>query len=136
MNIYIPSNEKFSRLQSTSPFSSLLVLIFNESKIMNNTLENPIKSNLEQTVIKILLGSLLLSLSLLTIFGNLLVFYAIHTEKRLRTVSNIFILSLAFADLIVGFIVMPLSAVYIILNQWPFSTFLCQIWLSIDYVAR
>ena len=85
---------------------------------------------------KILLGCLLFSLSIFTVFGNLLVFYAIRTEKRLRTVSNLFILSLAFADLIVGLFVMPLSAANIIIGQWPFSTILCQMWLSIDYVAR
>jgi histamine receptor H1 len=85
---------------------------------------------------KILLGCLLFSLSLFTIFGNLLILYAIRTEKRLRTVSNLFILSLAFADLVVGSFVMPLNAANIIAGRWPFSTVLCQMWLSVDYVAR
>ncbi len=85
---------------------------------------------------KILLGCLLFSLAIFTVFGNLVVLYAIRTEKRLRTVSNLFILSLAFADLVVGFIVMPLSAVNIIVGRWPFPTIICQMWLSIDYVAR
>ncbi|CAF0758922.1 unnamed protein product [Adineta ricciae] len=67
--------------------------------------------------------------------GNLLVLYAIRTEKRLRTVSNLFILSLAFADLIVGVSVMPLSAANIIVGRWPFSSVICQMWLSVDYVA-
>ncbi|UJR13451.1 hypothetical protein I4U23_000465 [Adineta vaga] len=84
---------------------------------------------------KILLGCLLFSLAIFTILGNLLILYAIRTEKRLRTVSNLFILSLAFADLVVGIFVMPLSAANIITGQWPFSTVLCQMWLSVDYVA-
>ncbi|CAF3865231.1 unnamed protein product [Rotaria sp. Silwood1] len=84
---------------------------------------------------KILLGFLLFSLSIFTIFGNFLVLYAIRIEKRLRAVSNLFILSLAFADFIVGIFVMPLSAANIIFGQWPFSFVLCQIWLSTDYVA-
>lgn len=85
---------------------------------------------------KVLLGCLLFSLSIFTTLGNLLVLYAIRTEKRLRTVSNLFILSLAFADLIVGIFVMPLSAANIIVGRWPFSSALCQMWLSVDYVAR
>jgi len=109
---------------------------------MNDTLQNLIinhhssKTFVDILVRKILLGCLLLSLSIFTIFGNLLVLYAIRTEKRLRTVSNLFILSLAFADLVVGVIVMPLSAANIIVGQWPFSSVICQMWLSIDYVAR
>jgi histamine receptor H1 len=97
---------------------------------MNDISLNP---NLLQ---KILLGCLLFSLAIFTVFGNLVVLYAIRTEKRLRTVPNLFILSLAFADLVVGSIVMPLSATNIIIGRWPFSTKICQMWLSIDYVAR
>jgi hypothetical protein len=109
---------------------------------MNDTLQIPLTTFHSSTILidilfqKILLGCLLFSLSIFTIFGNLLVFYAIRTEKRLRTVSNLFILSLAFADLIVGLFVMPLSAANIIIGRWPFSPIICQMWLAIDYVAR
>jgi histamine receptor H1 len=109
---------------------------------MNNTSQNLLtnhyfsKISIDILLQKILLGCLLLSLSIFTVFGNLIVLYAIRTQKRLRTVSNLFILSLAFADLVVGLIVMPLSAANIIAGRWPFSTVICQMWLSIDYVAR
>ncbi|CAF3874251.1 unnamed protein product, partial [Rotaria sordida] len=108
---------------------------------MNVSLQIPLNISNSSTLFvdilfqKILLGFLLFSLSIFTIFGNLLVLYAIGTEKRLRAVSNLFILSLAFADLIVGIFVMPLSAANIMIGQWPFSFVLCQIWLSTDYVA-
>ena len=90
----------------------------------------------EKLVQKIALGCFLSSLSIFTVCGNILVLYAIQTEKYLRTVSNLFILSLAFADLAVGLFVMPLSAANIITGRWPFSSVICKMWLSIDYVAR
>ena len=46
-----------------------------------------------------------------------------------------FIVSLAIADLIVGVIVMPISAAYIILGQWKFGIVVCQFWVGVDYTA-
>jgi hypothetical protein len=109
---------------------------------MNDTFQISLINNNSSTITvdilfqKIILGCLLFSLSIFTVLGNLLVLYAIRTEKRLRTVSNLFILSLAFADFAVGLFVMPLSAANIITGRWPFSSLICQMWLSIDYVAR
>jgi hypothetical protein len=109
---------------------------------MNDTLQISFtKSNtsaifVEKLFQKIALGCLLSSLSIFTVCGNILVLYAIRTEKNLRTVANLFILSLAFADLAVGLFVMPLSAANIIAGRWPFSSVICKMWLSIDYVAR
>ncbi len=110
--------------------------------IMNDTLQISFTNSNTSTILveklfqKITLGCLLSSLSIFTVCGNILVLYAIQTEKNLRTVSNLFILSLAFADLAVGLFVMPLSAATIIAGRWPFSSVICKMWLSIDYVAR
>ncbi len=109
---------------------------------MNDTLQNSLINHHSSKIFidillqKILLGCLLFSISIFTVTGNLLVLYAIRTEKSLRTVSNLFILSLAFADLAVGLCVMPLSAANIIAGRWLFSPVICKMWLSIDYVAR
>jgi hypothetical protein len=109
---------------------------------MNDTLQNSLTNINTSTIIveklfqKIILGCLLSSLSIFTVCGNILVLYAIQTEKKLRTVSNLFILSLAFADLAVGLFVMPLNAATIIAGRWTFSSVICKMWLSIDYVAR
>ncbi|XP_033647363.1 histamine H1 receptor-like [Asterias rubens] len=74
-------------------------------------------------------------LSLITIFGNSLVIYAVRTEKRLQTVSNYFIVSLAVSDFLIGMIVMPLSTVYFVSEDWVLGLVPCQIWLCIDYVS-
>lgn len=43
----------------------------------------------------------------ITIIGNTLVILAVLTTRRLRTVTNCFVMSLAVADLLVGIFVMP-----------------------------
>ena len=50
-------------------------------------------------------------------------------------VSNMFIVSLATADLTVGIVVMPIGAVYVLAVQWPFGLGVCQFWLAVDYTA-
>ncbi|OQV19563.1 putative Histamine H1 receptor [Hypsibius exemplaris] len=81
------------------------------------------------------LGIFLAVLSLVTFAGNVMVLHALRTEKKLQTVSNIFIMSLAIADCSVGLFAMPLSAVYALLGYWPFGLVVCNMWLSMDYVA-
>ena len=46
-----------------------------------------------------------------------------------------FIISLAIADLIVGLIVMPISAIYIFTEDWLFGVVICQFWIGVDYTA-
>ena len=73
--------------------------------------------------------------SLFTVCGNLLVIIAFARERRLRCISNYFVLSMAVADLLVGIFSMPLYSTYLLLNRWPLGANICDIWLSLDYVC-
>lgn len=44
--------------------------------------------------------------------GNTLIIFAVFTTRRLRTVTNYFVTSLAVADWLVGTFVMPIAVVY------------------------
>ncbi|NWI56472.1 HRH1 protein, partial [Calyptomena viridis] len=94
-----------------------------------NTTENSTNSH------SALLGLFLGSISLITIVMNILVLYAVKTEKKLQTVGNLHIVSLSIADLIVGAAVMPLNIVYLLNPEWPLGLPACLFWLSMDYVA-
>lgn len=83
----------------------------------------------------ILLGVFLGLLCLVTVIMNLLVLYAVKTEKSLHTVGNLYIVSLSVADLIVGATVMPLNLAYLLEDEWKLGRAICQFWLIMDYVA-
>ncbi|KAG7190390.1 hypothetical protein KM043_006498 [Ampulex compressa] len=72
-------------------------------------------------------------LIIVTIVGNTLVIAAVITTKRLRTVTNCFVSSLAAADLLVGLAVMP-PAVLLQLTGgiWELGEVLCDSWVSLD----
>ncbi|CAF0900219.1 unnamed protein product [Adineta ricciae] len=80
----------------------------------------------------IIFGLICAFLCFLTISGNLIV---LSSFRRMRTVGNLFILSLATADLIVGCFVMPIAGIYAIMEKWNMGLILCQIWISVDFIA-
>ncbi|XP_058476982.1 muscarinic acetylcholine receptor M3 [Solea solea] len=75
------------------------------------------------------------SLSLVTVVGNILVLVSFKVNKALKTVNNYYLLSLAFADLTIGTLSMNLYTTYIILDQWTLGPVVCDLWLTVDYVA-
>ncbi|KAM4022179.1 histamine H1 receptor [Anomaloglossus baeobatrachus] len=81
------------------------------------------------------LGLVLGSISFFTVIMNILVLYAVKTERKLHTVGNLYIVSLSIADLIVGAAVMPLNIVYLLNHEWILGRPTCLFWLSMDYVA-
>nr|XP_060621919.1 histamine H1 receptor [Anolis sagrei ordinatus] len=87
------------------------------------------------THVQSVLGLVLGGISLTTVVMNILVLYAVKTEKKLQTVGNLYIVSLACADVIVGAVVMPLNIVYLLKDKWVLAREACLFWLSMDYVA-
>ncbi|XP_057705332.1 adrenoceptor beta 2, surface a [Corythoichthys intestinalis] len=83
----------------------------------------------------ILLGMIMSSLILCIVFGNILVITAIARFQRLQNVTNCFITSLACADLVMGLIVVPFGACYIIFNTWHFGSFWCEFWTATDVLC-
>lgn len=63
----------------------------------------------------VLTGVLIFALAL---FGNALVVYVVTRSKAMRTVTNIFICSLALSDLLIAFFCIPVTMLQNISDNW------------------
>ena len=77
-------------------------------------------------------GSLLSLISLCAVFGNSLVIISVYCNRKLRTITNCFVVSLATADLMVGLLVLPLSIKVEITGTWGLGVILCDMWITFD----
>ncbi|GBM24604.1 hypothetical protein AVEN_157861-1 [Araneus ventricosus] len=93
---------------------------FNLSITSNNISQNESFVEVYTGTEKVFWALLLLPLPLVAVFGNILVILSVYKEKSLQTVTNYFIVSLAFADLLVAAVVMPF-AVYVLVGFVYFS---------------
>lgn len=96
---------------------------------------NSIDSPLVQFVRPILSGLLFLILIFLSVAGNILVCVAIYTDRGLRRIGNLFLASLATADLFVGCLVMTFAGVNDLLGYWVFGPGFCDTWIAFDVMC-
>uniref|UniRef100_UPI0037E8F0B4 alpha-2A adrenergic receptor n=1 Tax=Semicossyphus pulcher TaxID=241346 RepID=UPI0037E8F0B4 len=69
---------------------------------------------------------------LLTVFGNVLVVIAVFTSRALKAPQNLFLVSLASADILVATLVMPFSLANELMGYWYFGEVWCEIYLALD----
>ncbi|XP_068600997.1 histamine receptor H2b [Brachionichthys hirsutus] len=75
----------------------------------------------------------LVSFILVTVGGNVLVCLAVGFCRRLWRVANCLVVSLAVTDLLLGLLVLPLSATLELRSgKWPFGGAMCNIYISLD----
>lgn len=80
-------------------------------------------------------GFLLFILIFLSVAGNVLVCVAIYTDRGLRRIGNLFLASLAIADLFVGSLVMTFAGVNDLLGYWMFGPSFCDTWIAFDVMC-
>lgn len=80
-----------------------------------------------RTLMEVILQTITAALTTVaSLIGNSLVCVAFYRNSRLRTVTNVYVLSLAIADLTVASLVYPFSTIASGFRRWPFSHNFCQ----------
>ncbi|PZC74823.1 octopamine receptor 1 [Helicoverpa armigera] len=127
-------NAKEERYNLTNTFYNVITRI-DEKEECNTTVNSSVGATCgEQTYdcFEISVVIILCLLIVVTVIGNTLIISAVVTTKRLRTVTNCFVTSLAVADLLVGIFVMPPAIAVHISGKWELGWILCDIWISLD----
>ncbi|XP_035516423.1 alpha-2C adrenergic receptor [Morone saxatilis] len=78
------------------------------------------------------LAGLVSFLILFTVVGNVLVVIAVLTSRALKPPQNLFLVSLASADVLVATLVMPFSLANELMGYWFFGKIWCDIYLALD----
>ncbi|KAL1450003.1 hypothetical protein WDU94_002466 [Cyamophila willieti] len=122
--------------KNTSLYNYLLSDSENASFVTNDSKYFPLYDYDERSFALSLLITLKILLMLFiiisAIFGNLLVIVSVMQHRKLRVITNYFVVSLAFADMLVAFGAMGFNLSVEIFNRWLFGYFMCDVWNSLD----
>nr|XP_050858731.1 octopamine receptor beta-3R-like isoform X3 [Vespula vulgaris] len=98
--------------------------------------ENPTVENLADNVnvfVVVIKGIIMGSIITTAVLGNALVIASVRRHRRLRVVTNCYVVSLAAADLLVAMCAMTFNAsVELSGGRWLFGRFMCDVWNSLD----
>lgn len=84
-----------------------------EANDTSNIADGPYKINFTDLIFVVVFCLLII----IVIIGNTLVILSVLTTRRLRTVTNLFVTSLAVADWLVGIFVMPPAVAYYLMGK-------------------
>ena len=71
-------------------------------------------------------SGLMIFINFLAFTGNLMVCWAVYRNQRLRTIPNIYVVTLAISDALMAVLCMPMTVVLLITGDWPFSEAVCH----------
>ncbi|XP_053565054.1 5-hydroxytryptamine receptor 1B [Bombina bombina] len=80
----------------------------------------------------IILSIILILITLATFMSNAFVIATVYQTRKLHTPANYLVASLAFTDLLVSVLVLPISSLYTVTAKWTLGQIICDFWLLSD----
>ncbi|XP_074135803.1 somatostatin receptor type 5 isoform X1 [Sminthopsis crassicaudata] len=87
------------------------------------------------TVHTVIIPIIYLLVCMIGLSGNALVIYVVLRYAKMKTVTNIYILNLAIAD-VLFMLGLPFIATQNAISYWPFGTFLCRLVMTVDGINQ
>ncbi|XP_074647594.1 RYamide receptor-like [Tubulanus polymorphus] len=85
---------------------------------------------------KCIIGIMYTAIIIMGVGGNVIVCYIVLAYKRMRTVTNYFIVNLALSDILMAVICIPFTIIAnMLVNYWPFGAIMCPIVTFAQVVA-
>lgn len=121
---------------TTTSFPVAFNGLLNNSTIRNFTnvtsIEQP-HPDWTELLILIVKGFIFVTIILSALLGNALVIISVHRHRKLRVITNYYVVSLAVADMGLALCVMTFNAsVELTEGKWLFGYFMCDMWNSFD----
>ncbi|XP_017041075.1 octopamine receptor beta-2R [Drosophila ficusphila] len=120
-------------LNATLLSSTAAGLFFNESGLKDQGVGtlSPDEDWLDN-IVWVFKAFVMLLIIIAAICGNLLVIISVMRVRKLRVITNYFVVSLAMADIMVAIMAMTFNFSVQVTGRWNFSPFLCDLWNSLD----
>ena len=94
---------------------------------------NASKPSGQPSLVHVVTAGIMLSLiTCQAIIGNVLVILSVCTNRKLRTITNRFLVSLVTADLLVAVLVLPLAIKVEATESWNLGSIPCEVWIGFD----
>lgn len=118
-----------SPLIEKTPFNFSIIELFNTT-YRNATLNISTNTNVAIKKPGYGIGDFQISLSIciffLAVIGNFLVILTLIQNRRMRTITNLFLLNLAISDMLLGVFCMPVTLIGTVLRNFIFGAFMCR----------
>ncbi|KAJ8868793.1 hypothetical protein PR048_030333 [Dryococelus australis] len=117
--------------QTGVPTTTIVTHIYN----LSAAVAQPTTQSTQQwteVLVTVLKGSAMGFIIVTAILGNLLVIVSVMRHRKLRIITNYFVVSLAFADMLVAILAMTFNASVQLTGRWLFGYTMCDFWNSMD----